>query len=63
MTPAAYLLAAFACMAGAAVVWAYIVDASTRRHPRNPRYCHTSRCIRLAGHAGTHVDDAGRSWS
>jgi hypothetical protein len=56
-----YLAAAMACMAVAAVAWAYVADMATRR--RNPRYCHTGRCVRLAHHVGAHVDDAGRSWS
>lgn len=63
MTAFALALAGIAGLLGLFVIYAYIADASARRHPPNPRYCHEPRCIRLAGHAGTHIDDVGRTWT
>jgi len=62
VTAAGLALAGIAAMLGLFVLWSYIADASERRHPANPRYCREPRCLRLNGHAGAHVDDAGRSW-
>lgn len=63
MTVAGLILAGIAAILGCLVAYSYVADASARRNPPNPRYCHEPRCLRLSGHIGHHVDDAGRSWS
>jgi hypothetical protein len=62
VTVAAIVLAVAASAVAAAVVWSWLVEQSAVRHPPNPRYCREPRCLRVAGHPGAHVDDAGRHW-
>ena len=60
---AAVVLTVVAAGIGGLIAWQVFLEASERRHPRNPRYCGEPRCIRQAHQVGAHVDDAGRSWS
>lgn len=57
-----YVLLVLAAVLGGLVVWSYVREASAHWNPPNPRYCHERRCIRLAQHPGSHVDDSGRTW-